>query len=226
MDEWMKQEQAKIEDEVVSLLEHGKPISEEWVWNNRKIYQELYRQLFPGQDIPYSPGKADLEAINAALIQEGGNASSYAQAYKAAREKAFGEFMNRLSAFRDKVMKNKADAVKLQREALDFAEKNLQPENRGEFTRNIVSLLEYPTAPSGKYPEGRRMHEFRNLFDRIVRRAGEVRKTNGAAAIKEMLDAAKIRKYNARIPLYASYPPTRRRKNSHSTRFQSTTLDC
>ena len=199
-DEWMKQEQAKIEDEVVSLLEHGKPISEEWVRNNRKIYQELYRQLFPGKDIPYSPGKADLEAINAALIQEGENASTYAQAYKAAREKAFEEFMNRLSAFRDKVMKNKSSAVKLQRDALDFAEKNLQPENRGEFARNIVSLLEYSTAPSGKYPEGRRMHEFRNLFDRIVHRASEVRKTKGATAIKEMLDAARIKRNYKGIP--------------------------
>ena len=199
-DEWMKQEQSRIEDEVVALLEKGRPITEEWVWDNRKVYNELYKQLFSGKEAPYSPGKKDLDAINAALMQEGANASTYAEAYKAAREKAYGEFMSRLAAFRDRVMQSKADAVKLQREALDFAEKNLPPEHRGEFARNIVSLLEYPTSPSAKYPEGRRMHEFRNLFSRIVRRAGEVRKETGVAAIREMLDAAKIKRNYKGIP--------------------------
>ena len=199
-DEWMKQEQARIENEVVALLEKGQPITEDWIWDNRKVYNELYKQLFSGKEAPYSPGKKDLEAINAALMQEGANASTYAEAYKAAREKAYGEFMSRLAAFRDRVMQSKADAVKLQREALDFAEKNLPPEHRGEFARNIVSLLEYPTSPSTKYPEGRRMHEFRNLFSRIVKRAGEVRKETGVAAIREMLDAAKIKRNYKGIP--------------------------
>ncbi len=200
MDEWMKQEQAQIEDEVVALLERGRPITEEWVWDNRKVYNELYKQLFPGREAPYSPGKKDMEAINAALMQEGHNASTYAEAYKVAREKAYGEFMSRISTFRNRVMQSKADAVKLQREALDFAEQNLPAEYRGEFARNIVSLLEYPTSPSTKYPEGRRMHEFRNLFDRIIRRAGEVRKETGVEAIREMLDAAKIKRNYKGIP--------------------------
>ena len=200
MDEWMKQEQAKIEDEVVALLEKGQPITEEWVRDNRKVYNELYKQLFPGKEAPYSPGKKDLETINAALMQEGANASTFAEAYKVAREKAYGEFMSRLADFRDRVMHSKANAVKLQREALDFAEKNLPAEYRGEFARNIVSLLEYPASPSGKYPEGRRMHEFRNLLDRIVKRAGEVRKNNGVSAIREMLDAAKIKRNYKGIP--------------------------
>ena len=44
------------------------------------------------------------------------------------------------------------------------------------------------------------MHEFRNLLDRIVKRAGEVRKNNGVSAIREMLDAAKIKRNYKGIP--------------------------
>ncbi len=191
-EEWMNQEQAKIEDEVVALLEKGQPITEEWVFDNRKVYEELYRQLFSGKQPPYRPGKKDLEAINAALMQQGENASAFAEAYKTAREKAFREFTEKLAAFRDKVMQSRADAVKLQREALDFAEKNLPAEYRGEFARGIVGLLEHSASPSAKYPEGRRMHEFRNLLDNMVRRQREVRRKDESAEIRKMLKDNRI----------------------------------
>ena len=175
-EEWMRQEKFRIEDEVVRIIEVGQPVTLEWALENRKAYEELYRRMFDGKEAPRNVGKADLEAINAALTQAGGDASSFAEAYKAAREKAYADYMEKMRAFRDRVMQSKADAVKLQREALDFAEKNLPPELRGEFARRIVGLLELPVSPSGKYPEGRRMHEFQKLLADMTSRRNDARR--------------------------------------------------
>ena len=156
--------------------------------------------MFSGKAAPSAPGKKDLEAINAAIMQQSANAANFAQAYKVAREKAYGEFMDKLREFREKVLASKADAVKLQREALDFAEKNLPNENRGEFARQIVGLLEFSPAPSEKFPEGRRQAEFVKLLDKMLSRSRELRKTGSRNSIREMLDAAKIKRNYKGIP--------------------------
>jgi len=186
-EEWMRQEKFRIEDEVVRIIEAGQPVTEEWAKENRKTYEELYRRMFDGKEAPRNVGKADLEAINAALVQAGGDAASFAEAYKAAREKAYSDFNAKLRELRDKVMQSKADAVKLQREALDFAEKNLPPEFRGEFARRIVGLLEYSTETNGKYPEGRRMHEFRKLLEDMTARSNDARQKSLLARIAKRL---------------------------------------
>lgn len=198
--EWEKQEQARVEDEVIQLLERGTPVTAEWAAENRDVYRELYRQLFGGKEPPQNPGKADLEAMNAAIRQEGGNAATFAQAYRAAREKAYEEFSGKLREFKEKVLAAKTDAMKLQRDALSFAEKHLPKENRGEFARAIVKLMEVPSSPSAKYPEGRRAAEFRKIFEDILNRGAEVRKEGAIAEIREMLDAAKIKRNYKGIP--------------------------
>lgn len=174
--EWEKQNRARVEDEVIRLLERGTPVTAEWAAENRDVYRELYRQLFGGKEPPQNPGKADLEAMNAAIRQEGGNAATFAQAYRAAREKAYEEFAGKLREFKEKVLAAKTDAMKLQRDALSFAEKHLPKENRGEFARAIVKLMEYPSAPSARYPEGRRAAEFRKIFKNILARSRELRR--------------------------------------------------
>ena len=199
-EEWKKQEQARIEDEVVSLIERGNPVSEEWAGENRPLYRELHRRLFPEQEAPAAVRPADIEAINAALAQESGNAATYAQAYRSARQKSYEEFSERLRNLREKALTAKADALKLQRDALAFAEKHLPSENRGEFSRAIVKLLEYPTAPSARFPEGRRAAEFRKLFENILDRSAAVRRENAISEIREMLDAAKIKRNYRGIP--------------------------
>lgn len=198
--EWEKQNRARVEDEVIRLLERGTPVTAEWAAENRDVYRELYRQLFGGKEPPQNPGKADLEAMNAAIRQEGGNAATFAQAYRAAREKAYEEFAGKLREFKEKVLAAKTDAMKLQRDALSFAEKHLPKENRGEFARAIVKLMEVPSSPSAKYPEGRRAAEFRKIFGDILNRGAEVRKEGAIADIREMLDAAKIKRNYKGIP--------------------------
>ena len=200
MEEFMEQERFRIEEEVIDIITHGAVITPEWVTENRAVYNELYQQIFKGKKAPYTPGKKDIEAINAALAQSAGDASLYAQAYKDAKEQAWKEYQKRLTELRENVMESRADAVKLQREALKFAEENLPAEYRSEFVRSVVSLLDYSTSPSNKYPEGRRMHEFRNIQSRIIRRSAQVRKDSGIAAIREMLDSAKIKRNYKGIP--------------------------
>lgn len=176
MEEFLQQEKMRIEDEVVDILQHGQEITPEWIFENRAVYKELYRKIFKGKEAPYSPSQKDLEAINAALKQEGSNASAYAEAYKAARTAAWKEYQEKLSKLRDKVMQSREDAITLQRDAIAFAEENIPAEHRAEFIRNVITLQEYPTTPSAKYPEGRRMHEFRNLQNKITQRAADIRK--------------------------------------------------
>ena len=262
-DEWMRSEEARAEEQALEVLKRGEPITQEWIEENRKAYEALYRMVYGdagtdgvsemtenassrgtrlrlkatpwqargtrntreergGEDfrreaeggeaevsgekkekmrVPYPPSAKKLEELNALIsMKNPGQTAELAEAYRKARIASWHEYLEKLRALRDKVMESKADALKLQREALDFAEKNLPAEVRGDFARGIVKLLEYDTRPSGKYPEGRRMTEFRNLIARMTRKAGEARKSVRLAEIKEMLDAAKVKRNYKGIP--------------------------
>ncbi|MBQ9088656.1 MAG: hypothetical protein IJY46_07740 [Lentisphaeria bacterium] len=199
-DDFMQQERYRIEDEVISILESGRPVvNPEFVKNNRAVYKELYKKMF-GKEAPFSPGKKDIEAINAALVQEGANAATYAQAYKAARKVAWEEMQNKLAELKDKIFKGNQDAARLQREAATFAHKHLERENRGEFINGIVGLLKYPTAPTNKYPEGRRQHEFDRLLDKMRQRAKNIRRDHFISEIHKMLEQNRSRRTAKNVP--------------------------
>lgn len=185
--EWQQQEKFRIEDEVVEILQNGLEVDQEWITQNRAVYKELYRQLFGGKEAPHTPGKRDLEAINAALKQKSGDAAVFAQAYKAAREQLEAEYIQKLNNLKQKILSSKTDAVNLQREALEFAQKHLEKENRQEFTKSIVKLMEYSNVPNPKYPEGRRKAEFDKLLERMVERGQEVRKKDYLKKITKRL---------------------------------------
>jgi len=190
--EFMRQEKFRIENAVTEILTRGEGVTEEFLRENRDVYKELYRVLFDGREAPYNIGKADLEAVNAALTQQAANAAAYAQAYKDARKKAWEEFKSRLADLRDRLMQSKSDAVKLQREAVSFAEKELSPEDRGDFIRAILALSEVPAK--------RRQQEFDRILENMVSRGKEQRRSRGVERIREMLDAAKIRRNYKGIP--------------------------
>lgn len=116
-------------------------------------------------------------------------------------EMDYNKMIEEVGQLRQRIEAEKADVLKLQREAAAFAETHLRPENRSEFTRKILKLLEYSTLPSKKYPLGRRMAEFRNIFDEIVNRQSEVRKGDSIAEIDEMLASAKIKRNYKGIPV-------------------------
>lgn len=188
MAEWKQQEKFRIEDEVVEILQNGVEVDQEWITQNRAVYKELYRQLFGGKEAPHTPGKRDLEAINAALKQKSGDAAVFAEAYKAVRTQLEAEFTTKLNELKERILSSKADAVKLQREALEFAQQHLEKENRQEFMNSIVKLMEYSTVPNTKYPEGRRKAEFDKLLEKMVERSAEIRKKEYAEKIRKRLD--------------------------------------
>ncbi|MBQ7396059.1 MAG: hypothetical protein IJW08_05940, partial [Lentisphaeria bacterium] len=177
-EEFLEQEKFRIQDEIVQIFSDGKPVvNEQWINENRDVFKELYKKIFPDRNPPYTPSQADIEAINMALVQESGNADVYAQAFKDAKEKAWQQYSGKLKELREKVLSSMTDAVRLQREAVAFAQKNLPRTNQSEFVRNIVGLLEYSNAPSARFPEGRRKTEFDKIIARMTERAAEVRKT-------------------------------------------------
>lgn len=198
-----EEERNRIEEEAYSILAEGREITEEYRKAEPEVVK-LVRDRLLGEQAKQYTNQQELEAINAAIRQEAGNAATYAQAYRDAREKAWQEYNERYRQLRDRVMESKADALKLQREAAAFAEKYLPPEARGEFSRRIIGLLEYSTLPNKKYPEGRRKAEFDRLQQDILNRSGEVNKTKLLGEIKELLDANKTRHNYKGIPTSAA----------------------
>ena len=199
-DEFMQQEKYRIQDEAVQVLSAGQPLTMDWIAGNRKVFNELYQMIF-NKEAPVKVSQKNFEAINAALMQEGANASTYAEAYKVARANAWNEFQTKLTALRDNVTKQKADAVKLQREAVSFAEKELPKEARAEFVRDIIGLLEYSNAPSTKYPEGRRKAEFDKIIEKMTQRAAGERKESAISQIDSLLDQYKVMRTFKGIPI-------------------------
>lgn len=198
-----EEERNRIEEEAYSILAEGREITEEYRKAEPEVVK-LVRDRLLGEQAKQYTNQQELEAINAAIRQEAGDASTYAQAYRDAREKTWQEYNERYRQLRDRVMESKADALKLQREAAAFAEKYLPPEARGEFSRRIIGLLEYSTLPNKKYPEGRRKAEFDRLQQDILNRSGEVNKTKLLGEIKELLDANKTRRNYKGIPTSAA----------------------
>ena len=198
-----EEERNRIEEEAYSILAEGREITEEYRKAEPEVVK-LVRDRLLGEQAKQYTNQQELEAINAAIRQEAGNAATYAQAYRDARERTWQEYNERYRQLRDRVMESKADALKLQREAAAFAEKYLPPEARGEFSRRIIGLLEYSTLPNKKYPEGRRKAEFDRLQQDILNRSGEVNKTKLLGEIKELLDANKTRRNYKGIPTSAA----------------------
>ena len=189
-EEFMQQEKFRIEDEAVQILTAGEPITPEWIAENPKVFKEVYTRIFNGKDAPATPSNIDIEAVNAALTQdqstesfgpgykEGKRAAEkeFRERLKAEREKAYEEYMEKLRQIRDQVVSDRANAVKLQRDAADFAAQHLPKENRAEFVKAIAKLLELSPRPTAKFPEGQRKAAFDKLLARITERAAEVRK--------------------------------------------------
>ena len=182
--EWEAEKAARIDDEIIEILTNGTEITEAFVRDNREVYNELY-QRFMKKKAPYSPAKRDLDAINAALRQEGSDAASYARGWKegriAMKQKEFREFVQT-------VLDRNTNALKLQREAVAFAEKHLKPEDRSLFIRKILSLLEYDTRSRKSYPEGRRKAELEKLFSEILEVGEKRRRVELLDKLRKRLD--------------------------------------
>ena len=84
--------------------------------------------------------------------------------------------------------------LKLQRQAMKFAEQYLPKENRSEFSRAIMRLQEHSSRVTPTYPEGKRGAEFQNILKEITSRSGEIRKENSLANLKAMAYAVRVKR--------------------------------
>lgn len=201
--EFLAQEAEQIKDEAAEILEAGRTITFEWIQQNKKVYKELYRTLF-GKEAPSSVNPDDVEVINAALQQKG-PASDFARNYREAintgRQQAWEKYQEKLKKLRESVAEAKADTIKLQKEALAFAQENLPPEKQSDFVKRIVGLLEFSSQKNEKYPQGHRDYEFRKLMRELTEASENARRSRAIDSIRETLDNYRMRRTVKGIPV-------------------------
>lgn len=204
---WEAREENRISMELEDILTNGRQITEEYLAKEPEVVKRLAQQLLGnGERKYYKVYKNDLEAINAALRQEEGDASGYAQGYragrkesakefreklKADREKAWEAFKERVKKLREAVMADRKDiqsAQKIQQEAWELAKELLPREHRDEFVKSIIRLSSYNNFATKTYPEGKRKAMFDELIGQVTQRGGELRRDK---AIGEMLELVK-----------------------------------
>ena len=200
--------------ELEDILTNGRQITEEYLAKEPEVVKRLAQQLLGnGERKYYKVYKNDLEAINAALRQEEGDASGYAQGYRAGRKESAKEFREKLKADREKawqhyreqfaelrrkMLDDRSDTQKLQKEAAEFARKNVPKEYRGEFMEQIARLASYSNLPTKAYPEGKRKAMFDELLDNMRLIGSEARKKIELERLHDRMDELVPRRSNGK----------------------------
>lgn len=211
---WEAREENRISMELEDILTNGRQITEEYLAKEPEVVKRLAQQLLGnGERKYYKVYKNDLEAINAALRQEEGDASGYAQGYRAGRKESAKEFREKLKADREKawqhyreqfaelrrkMLDDRSDTQKLQKEAAEFARKNVPKEYRGEFMEQIARLASYSNLPTKAYPEGKRKAMFDELLDNMRLIGSEARKKIELERLHDRMDELVPRRSNGK----------------------------
>lgn len=202
MDEYMRREQEQVRNRAVDVISAAKPVvTEEWIKENRQVAREVHKQLFGRELESGTPSQKTIDMMNAALVQHAADPEQMRAANEVFRKAAWEDYRNKLRALRDKVLSDREDVLSLQRAAADYAKANLPDEYQADFTKRIVNLLNYSSKPSGKYPQGRRQAEFRAIIQDMMARNGQARQNTAIASIKEMLDAARLKRNYRGVPV-------------------------
>ena len=211
---WEAREENRISMELEDILTNGRQITEEYLAKEPEVVKRLAQQLLGnGERKYYKVYKNDLEAINAALRQEEGDASGYAQGYRAGRKESAKEFREKLKADREKawqhyreqfaelrrkMLDDRSDTQKSQKEAAEFARKNVPKEYRGEFMEQIARLASYSNLPTKAYPEGKRKAMFDELLDNMRLIGNEARKKIELERLHDRMDELVPRRSNGK----------------------------
>ena len=211
---WEAREENRISMELEDILTNGRQITEEYLAKEPEVVKRLAQQLLGnGERKYYKVYKNDLEAINAALRQEEGDASGYAQGYRAGRKESAKEFREKLKADREKawqhyreqfaelrrkMLDDRSDTQKLQKEAAEFARKNVPKEYRGEFMEQIARLASYSNLPTKAYPEGKRKAMFDELLDNMRLIGSEASKKIELERLHDRMDELVPRRSNGK----------------------------
>ena len=172
--QWVAEESLRVEQTIAELIENKQAVDEALAETDRNVFTALYQRVMKAA-APRKPTSDQLDALNAALY-DSGDPEAFVRGWNAGRDHAIAEKRREHIEFAGKVLHEKADALKLQREAAAFAEKHVPKEQRGEFIRGIVGLADYTVLPSKAYPEGKRKAKLEELFAKMIGRGEEVRK--------------------------------------------------
>ncbi len=172
--QWVAEESLRVEQAIAEIIENKQAVDEALAETDRNVFTALYQRVMKAA-APREPTSAQLDALNAALY-DSGDPEAFVRGWNAGRDHAIAEKRREHIEFAGKVLHEKADALKLQREAAAFAEKHVPKEQRGEFIRGIVGLADHSVLPSKAYPEGKRKAKLEELFAKMIGRGEEVRK--------------------------------------------------
>ncbi len=164
-------------EEAEAILAEKREITPEYARENPLVWEQVWRQVVGEGEAPANPGEAELAVVNSAIRSEGFNPADLVSRLQAQRERMRDDYLKRLSTIREALRADRADALALQRAALDFAREHLEEGAREEFARSIVNLAQYSNSPSAVHPEGRRVFEFNRIVARMLEASAEGRRS-------------------------------------------------
>ena len=188
-------------EDAEAVLAEKREVTAEFARENPLAWEQVWRQVVGEGEAPANPGEAELAVVNSAVQSEGFNPADLVSRLQAQRERMRDDYLKRLSTIREALRADKADALALQRAALDFAREHLEAGAREEFARSIVNLAQYSNSPSAVHPEGRRVFEFNRIVARMLEASAEGRRSARIEEMRGMLEAARMRRNHRGIPV-------------------------
>ncbi|WP_337746844.1 hypothetical protein [Victivallis vadensis] len=217
----LEKEQENLANEVLldSLREGGVLLDDTLIRNYPQAARQFAREIMPKETPPGEVDPIDWQAVKAAQQQQENDMRGYAAGYSRGRAEGEQAGRERLKqarqAFQERYRKKNDDWRKLLKQVRDdrnnirdvqklaraFVVNHLPMEERGKFLPQVEKLSTYSGVPTPKHPEGRRNAELEALMSRIMKAEKEYSRNRNTQAIKDMLEAVKVKRNRRGIPV-------------------------
>ena len=217
----LEKEQENLANEVLldSLREGGVLLDDTLIRNYPQAARQFAREIMPKETPPGEADPIDWQAVKAAQQQQENDMRGYAAGYSQGRAEGEQAGRERLKqarqAFQERYRKKNDDWRKLLKQVRDdrnnirdvqklaraFVVNHLPMEERGKFLPQVEKLSTYSGVPTPKHPEGRRNAELEALMSRIMEAEKEYSRNRNIQAIKDMLEAVKVKRNRRGIPV-------------------------
>ena len=217
----LEKEQENLANEVLldSLREGGVLLDDTLIRNYPQAARQFAREIMPKETPPGEADPIDWQAVKAAQQQQENDMRGYAAGYSRGRAEGEQAGRERLKqarqAFQERYRKKNDDWRKLLKQIRDdrnnirdvqklaraFVVNHLPMEERGKFLPQVEKLSTYSGVPTPKHPEGRRNAELEALMSRIMEAEKEYSRNRNIQAIKDMLEAVKVKRNRRGIPV-------------------------
>lgn len=217
----LEKEQENLANEVLldSLREGGVLLDDTLIRNYPQAARQFAREIMPKETPPGEADPIDWQAVKAAQQQQENDMRGYAAGYSQGRAEGEQAGRERLKqarqAFQERYRKKNDDWRKLLKQVRDdrnnirdvqklaraFVVNHLPMEERGKFLPQVEKLSTYSGVPTPKHPEGRRNAELEALMSRIMEAEKEYSRNRNIQAIKDMLEAVRVKRNRRGIPV-------------------------